>query len=268
MIKETFSPVMAIDWDGVTHITKVDPAEALPSDLDILVGTDLVIIGGSDGVTEANSLRTIEQIQDVNPRLPLVQEPSSPDQISTETVQAVDTIVVPSVYNSGRENFAEKHIEFFTKIAEEPELVLEDGASLLGDIIDLESADMIDMISDKILCEGYVIQNPASKAATESGVEMAYSPEQITGAAMATESLYGFPIFYIEYSGRYGGPEDVSAAAKCLSDTFLFYGGGIKTQQQTEDILDAGADAVVVGDCFHDDPEQYLKTIPSSSSTH
>lgn len=258
---------MTIDWGDVTHITKVDPAEALPPDLGILTGTDLVIIGGSDGVTKANSLQTIEQIRAENPRLPLVQEPSSPDQISIETVQAVDSLVVPSVYNGDRESFVEKHIEFFTKIVAEPESAADDRVPLLGDIISSGGADMIDMISDKILCEAYVIQNPASKAAAESGVETVYSPEQITGAAMATESLYGFPIFYIEYSGRYGGPEDVYAAAKCLDDTLLFYGGGIKTQQQTEDILDAGADAVVVGDCFHDDPEQYLNTVPNSSST-
>lgn len=88
--------------------------------------------------------------------------------------------------------------------------------------------------------------------------------EQIAGAVLATESFYGFPIFYIEYSGTYGGPRDVTAAVKYLNETVLLYGGGIKRRARTEEILNAGADAVVVGDCFHEDPQQYLQTIPDT----
>jgi len=42
----------------------------------------------------------------------------------------------------------------------------------------------------------------------------------------------------------------------------LLYGGGIQRAAQTEEILNAGADAVVVGDIFHEDPERFLDTIP------
>nr|WP_244878232.1 hypothetical protein [Haloferax massiliensis] len=52
--------------------------------------------------------------------------------------------------------------------------------------------------------EGYVVQNPDSKAADESGVETLYTPDQIAGAALATESFYRFSIFYIKYSKKNG----------------------------------------------------------------
>lgn len=256
---------MPIDWDNITHVTKVDPAEDLPTDLDILVHTDLVIVGGSDGVTKENSLKTIKQIRTQFPELPLFQEPYSSRHVSTETIEIVDVLSIPAVYNGDRDNFVAKHVDFFTVVGSKPEEVLGAGLPLVGDLITSRGRDAIATISDKIMGEGYVVQNLASKAADESGVETLYTPEQVAGAALATESFYGFPIFYIEYSGTYGGPEDVNAAAKYLNDTVLFYGGGIESQQQTQEILNAGADAVVVGDCFHDDPDQYLETVPSVS---
>jgi phosphoglycerol geranylgeranyltransferase len=103
--------------------------------------------------------------------------------------------------------------------------------------------------------------NSSSIAAQTAGIEETFTPEQVAGAALATESLYGFPIFHIEHSGTYGGTKDVAAAAKCLSETVLLYGGGITRRTQTEEILESGADAVVVGNCFHEDSQQYPQTI-------
>lgn len=256
---------MSIDLNDIAHVTKVDPAEELPTDLDILGHTDLVIVGGSDGVTKENSLEAIEQIRTQFPNLPLFQEPYSSRHVSTETIEAVDVLSVPAVYNGDRDNFVAKHVDFFTEVGSKPEEIFGAGLPLVGDLIASRGRDAIATISDKIMGEGYVVQNLDSNAADESGVETLYTSEQVAGAALATESFYGFPIFYIEYSGTYGGPEDVKAAAKYLSDTVLFYGGGIESQQQTQEILDAGADAVVVGDCFHDNPDQYLETVPNAS---
>lgn len=253
---------MSIDWSGVSHVTKVDPAEDLPADLDVLEQTDLVIVGGSDGVTRENSLETIERIRSRIPDLPLFQEPYSSSHVSQETLDAVDVLSVPAVYNGDRDNFVAKHVDFFTEVGSKPQEVMGSGLPMVGELIASRGREAIAKIADKILAEGYVVQNLDSKAARVSGVETLYDPEQVAGAALATESFYGFPIFYVEYSGTYGGPEDVAAAAKYLDDTLLIYGGGIERREQTEEILAAGADAVVVGDCFHDDPDQYLETIP------
>jgi phosphoglycerol geranylgeranyltransferase len=253
---------MSLDWDRISHITKVDPAKPLPDNLSILAETDLIVVGGSDGVTEANSLKTLRMVRSQCPDIPLFQEPYHSSQISPETVATADYLAAPAVYNGDQANFVTKHMDFFTKISSTSDTAVGSGLSAVGDLVASGGHDAIAKISRKILGEGYVIQNLDSKAARASGVEVTFTPKQIAGAALATESFYGFPIFYIEYSGTYGGPKDVEAAAKYLNETVLLYGGGIKGQAQTEEILKAGADAVVVGNCFHDDPQQYLQTMP------
>lgn len=253
---------MTIDWDGVSHVTKVDPAESLPAELGVLGETDLVLVGGSDGVTVENSLETIERIREAHPSLPIFQEPYSSTHVSSATIEAADALSIPAVYNGDRENFVAKHVDFFTNVGHKPDELLGTGLPLVGDLIASRGRESIAAIAEQILGEGYVIQNLDSKAAAESNVQTEFTPEQVAGAALATESFYGFPIFYIEYSGTYGGPEDVEAAAPYLEETTLLYGGGISRQEQTQEILKAGADAVVVGDCFHDDPERFRDTIP------
>jgi phosphoglycerol geranylgeranyltransferase len=253
---------MSTDWSDVAHVTKVDPAEALPRDLSVLGHTDLVLVGGSDGVTEANTLDAIERIRDAHPDLPVYQEPYSGSHVSSATVDAADRLAIPAVYNGDSANFVDKHVEFFTEAARKPEAVTGTSIPVVGSLIESKARDAVSDLSAKLVPEGYVVQNLDSKAAAESGVDTLYTPDQVAGAALATESFYDFPIFYVEYSGTYGGPEDVEAAAQYLDDTTLLYGGGIQRADQTREILAAGADAVVVGDIFHEDPDRFLDTIP------
>jgi phosphoglycerol geranylgeranyltransferase len=253
---------MSLDWAGIDHVTKVDPAKSLPDDLGILGETDLVLAGGSDDVTEANTLETIERITSAHPDLPVLQEPYSGSHVTSETVDAADHLAIPAVFNGDRSNFVSKHVEFFAEAAQKPEQVTGASIPLVGNVIESRGRDAVKDLSEQVLAEGYVVQNVDSKAATESGVDRAFTPEEVAGAALATESFYDFPIFYVEYSGTYGGPEDVAAAATYLEETALVYGGGITTNEQTHEILDAGADAVVVGDCFHEAPAQFRDTIP------
>jgi phosphoglycerol geranylgeranyltransferase len=253
---------MTIDWAAVSHVTKVDPAKDLPENLELLARTDLVLVGGSDGVTEDNTLDAIERIRGACPDLPVLQEPYSSRQVSPETVDAVDSVAIPAVYNGDHDNFVGKHVAFFTEVGRKPEETFGTGLPVVGGLIASMGREAVADLSAQTVGEGYVIQNPDSKAADVSQVEATYTPEEVAGAALATESFYDFPVFYIEYSGTYGGPEDVEAAANYLDETVLLYGGGIESQEQTEEILDAGADAVVVGDCFHDDPEKFRRTIP------
>ncbi|WP_440765644.1 heptaprenylglyceryl phosphate synthase [Natronorubrum sp. DTA7] len=253
---------MTLDWDRVSHITKVDPAKSLPDNLDVLEGTDLVIVGGSDDVTEANTLEAIRAIDNAHPSTPVFQEPYSSDHVSRETIDAADFVAVPAVYNGDREHFVGKHVDLFTEVGRTPEELLGAGLPVVGDFVASKGADAIAELTTSLIGEGYVVQHLDSAAATTSGVETTYTPDEVAGAALATEAFYGFPIFYVEYSGRYGGSEDVEAAARYLEDTTLLYGGGIDSQEKTMEILEAGADAVVVGDCFHDDLETFRDTIP------
>lgn len=253
---------MAFDWDAVTHVTKVDPAKPLPSELAVLEGTDLVLVGGSDGVTEANVLETIQAIRSFDEELPILQEPYSPAHVSRETVERVDAVAVPAVYNGDREHFVGKHLELFTEVGRKPDALLGADVPLVDDSLTSTGEKTVAALASKLVGEGYVVQHLESAAADRARVEERYTPDQVAGAALATESFYGFPIFYVEYSGTYGGPEDVEAAARYLEETTLLYGGGIDSAETAEEILAAGADAIVVGDCFHDDPDTFRETIP------
>lgn len=253
---------MPVDWSAISHVTKVDPAKDLPADLSMLDHTDLAIVGGSDDVTEENSLDAIQRIGEACPDLLVFQEPNSAGHVSSATVEAVDRLAVPAVYNGDRDSFVEKHVDFFTEVGHKPEEALGTGLPVVGDLIASRGREVVADIAEKVVGEGYVVQNLDSKAATETGVSERYTTDQVAGAALATETFYGFPIFYVEYSGTYGGPGDVEAAARYLDETVLLYGGGIERGEQTEEILAAGADAVVVGDCFHEDADRFLRTIP------
>ncbi|GAB7018352.1 geranylgeranylglyceryl/heptaprenylglyceryl phosphate synthase [Halostagnicola bangensis] len=253
---------MDLDWDGICHITKVDPAKTLPSDLGVLEGTDLVMIGGSDDVTEANSLEAIRAITEAIPSVPVFQEPYDSNQVSKETMELADYLSVPAVYNGDWDHFVGKHVELFTEVAEKSNEVLGSSVPLVGGLVESKGVDRVSELVTNVIGEGYVVQHLDSAAAAVSGVDSVYTPKEVAGAALATETFYGFPIFYIEYSGTYGGPEDVEAASKYLEETTLLYGGGIDSREKATEILEAGADAIVVGDCFHEDPSTYLETIP------
>lgn len=254
---------MSLDWERITHITKVDPAKPLPSDLGVLDGTDLVIVGGSDGVTESNTIDAIESIASAYPSIPVFQEPYSADHVSRETIETADFVAVPAVFNGDRTHFVGKHTSLFTEIARKPEELLGASLPVVGNFIESKGVDAVSDLTETLVGEGYVVQHLDSAAASVSGVDTKYTPDQVAGAALATETFYGFPIFYVEYSGTYGGTDDVEAAARYLEDTQLVYGGGIDSREKATEILDAGADAIVVGDCFHDDPAQFRETIPN-----
>lgn len=253
---------MELDWSGIDHVTKVDPAKPLPADLDVLERTDLVMVGGSDEVTEANTLEVIDRIKDAVPNTPVFQEPYESGQVSMDTVEAADYLSIPAIYNGDRDHFLGKHLNLFTEMGSKPDELLGAALPVVGKLVKSKGLEVVSRVTDKIVAEGYVIQNPNSKAARVSGVTDPMSTQEVAGAALATEVYYDFPVFYIEYSGTYGGPNDVEAAATYLGSSILLYGGGIDDGEKASEILDAGADAVVVGDCFHRDPETFLDTIP------
>ncbi|MFC4987950.1 MULTISPECIES: heptaprenylglyceryl phosphate synthase [Saliphagus] len=253
---------MEFDWNGVTHVTKVDPAKPLPGDLGVLAGTDLILVGGSDGVTSENTLDAIGELESAAPDVPVFQEPYSGDHVTRETVERADAVAIPAVYNGDRANFVGKHVDLFTEVARKPEEVLGSSVPFVGDAIREQATEAIVDLVGSLFGEGYVVQNPDATAAATAGVAGTYTPDQVAGAALATEAFYGFPVFYVEYSGTYGGTEDVTAAARYLEETTLLYGGGIDGEKRAREVLEAGADAVVVGDCFHDDPAAFRATIP------
>jgi phosphoglycerol geranylgeranyltransferase len=254
---------MNLDWTEIDHITKIDPEKSIPQDIEPLGHTDLVIVGGSDGVTEANTLEVIHQVTESFPDLPVFQEPYKPEQVSMETISTVDYLSIPAIFNGDRTHFVGKHLSLFTEISNTTEKLLDANVPASGQLLQSKGVDVVSKAMDKIFAEGYVVQHTNSKAAQVSAATEPFSSEEVAGAALATEAFYNFPVFYVEYSGQFGGTADVKAAAKHLDETALLYGGGIDSAEKASDVLSAGADAIVVGDCFHDDTEQFFETIPS-----
>jgi phosphoglycerol geranylgeranyltransferase len=64
--------------------------------------------------------------------------------------------------------------------------------------------------------------------------------------------MFGQEIVYVEYSGAYGDPEKVAAAADALDDATLFYGGGVHDYDSAHRMA-RHADVIVVGDLLHDE---------------
>ncbi len=252
---------MTIDWDPITHVTKVDPAKELPSDLEVLEGTDLILVGGSDGVTETNTLEAIRAIDEHLPSVPVCQEPNGSSHVSRE-IDAVDALAVPAVYNGDRDHFVGKHVDLFTEIGRKPEKpsarVCQSWATSSRRKASTWSPNSPRSCSARVRRP-----EPRVRGGRSRRRRVDVDPDQVAGTALATETFYRFPIFYVEYSGTYGGPADVEAASRYLEETTLLYGGGIDSAKKATEILEAGADAIVVGDCFHDDPETFRETIPS-----
>lgn len=253
---------MDFEWDEISHVTKVDPAKPMPADPTILAGTDLVLVGGSDTVSEANTLAAIEAVRQHAPDVPVAQEPYDGEHVSSKTIAATDWLAIPAVYNGNRDHFVGKHLDVFATIASAPARSRGVNVPLFGKYLESKGTAAVGELARSIVGEGYVIQHLDSAAARTAGVERALSADEVAGAAMATEHYYGFPIFYVEYSGTYGGPADIEAAATFLEETVLLYGGGIDSREKADEILAAGADAIVVGDCFHEDPAAFERTIP------
>jgi len=83
--------------------------------------------------------------------------------------------------------------------------------------------------------------------------------------ARLAEKFFKLPIFYLEYSGTYGDVEIVEAAKNALSQTKLFYGGGIVTAEQASEMAKI-ADTIVVGNVVYDNLKEALKTVQAVKS--
>jgi putative glycerol-1-phosphate prenyltransferase len=110
-------------------------------------------------------------------------------------------------------------------------------------------ADLMDW--SRVVVEGYCIGNPEAAAARISRARTGLNTEDIVAFALLAEHMLRLPIFYLEYSGAYGSPEVVAAVRRVLGATRLWYGGGIRTPAQVEEMA-ALADTIVVGNAVYE----------------
>jgi phosphoglycerol geranylgeranyltransferase len=249
------NPVPA-EW---THVTKVDPEEAkkLPLLFPLyLRHTSAVSVGGSADVTAANTEKTFDLLAPAS--VPVFHEPSAPSHVTHRTREQADLLAIPEVLNGDSESLVGELGEATEYVREElvPDLLDDELWWLPGFAADALANLATSWLLAEAAFEAYVIQNPDSAAASEANVSAddLLSAREAKQHAMAAERHLESELVYLEYSGTYGGEEAVEileSVSGALSWSRLWYGGGLDSRERAEVVLDAGADAVVVGDVFH-----------------
>ncbi|NYE08868.1 putative glycerol-1-phosphate prenyltransferase [Bacillus niacini] len=223
------------DFHEWRHVFKLDPNKEISDEqLERICesGTDAVMVGGTDGVTLEKVLDLMARIRRYT--VPCVLEVSSIDVVTP----GFDLYFIPTILNSN-------DTKWITGLHHQ-------AVNEFGEIMDWE----------EIVMEGYCILNEDCKAAKLTSANAHASTEEVKAYAMMAEKMFHLPIFYLEYSGRYGDVEVVAEVKKTLEETVLFYGGGISTLQQAAEMAEH-ADVIVVGNAIYDDIEQALATVKS-----
>lgn len=222
-----------LEFEKWRHAFKLDPNKHISAeDLERICesGTDGIIVGGTDGVTLDNTIQLLARIRRYTVSCAL--EVSSLEALTP----GFDYFFIPSVLNSPEVKWV---------LGQHHKAIKEYGPM---------------MNWDEIVAEGYCVLNPEAKVAALTNAQTDLHIDDIVAYARMAEHLYQWPIFYIEYSGTYGDPQVVKEVATVLHNTRLFYGGGISSSQQAEEMA-AYADTIVVGNVIYDDIKAALKTV-------
>lgn len=227
-----------MDYKTWRHAFKIDPAKSISDEHVEMIaesGTDGVIIGGSDGVTLENVLDLLARFRRFS--VPLALEVSTVESVTP----GFDYYFIPTVLNTTDSKWLNGlHHEALR-----------------------EYGHMMNF--DELVTEGYCILNPDCTAAKVTGVDRVPDEEDVQAYARMAEHLFSLPIFYLEYSGQYGDPQIVRSAKELLTNTRLFYGGGIRSTEQAKEMA-AIADTVVVGNVVYDDLQVAIKTVDAVKS--
>jgi putative glycerol-1-phosphate prenyltransferase len=215
------------------HVFKLDPDKSISDeDLEQVCesGTDAIIVGGTDGITLEKVLELMARIRRYT--VPCVLEVSSFESITP----GFDFYFIPTVLNSSETKWISG--------------LHHEAVKEYGEIMNWE----------EILVQGYCILNEDCKAAglTKANANLSY--DDVKAYAMMAEKMFHLPIFYLEYSGKYGDPEMVSQVSKTLENTALFYGGGIESADQAIEMA-KHADVIVVGNVVYTDIKTALETV-------
>lgn len=223
---------LAIPMQEWKHIFKLDPAKYI-SDEDLervcKSGTDAIIIGGTDNITRDGILTLLANVSKYN--LPCILEISTMESI----ILGFDYYFIPMVMNS-------KEKKWMMDIQHE-------AIKHYKDFINW----------DEVFMEGYCIVNEDAKAFIHTDCELP-DIEDVSAYAHMAENMFHLPIFYIEYSGKYGDVDVVKQAKEELDKTLLFYGGGIENATQAKE-MKKHADVIIVGNSIYTNIESALETV-------
>jgi putative glycerol-1-phosphate prenyltransferase len=225
---------------GWRHVFKLDPARELDDlalDRVCLSGTDAIIIGGSSDITYDNTVDLLARVRKY--ALPCVLEISTTEAI----VPGFDLYFIPVVLNANDPDF----------ITGQHQRALRDYGALLH--------------WEQIVPEGYLILNQQSTAAEVTAAKCDLTEQDVVAYARLADKLFRMPIFYMEYSGKYGNMDWVQQAANVLQSARLFYGGGIDSPEKAY-LAAQAAHTIVVGNAIYDCLEQALATVKAIKQTN
>lgn len=215
-------------WRNWRHAVKLDPARSLdPAVIRRLpgTGTDALILGGSDGIRREAVFHLLATARATG--LPVAIEVSSVEAV----VPGADWYLVPMVLNTADPRWlVGAHHEAFASLH--------------------RIAPGIPVPWDRVVTVAYVVCNPDATVARVAAARPPAGPEALAAWATVAERLLRADIVYIEYSGRFGDPAWVEAAAGALREARLFYGGGLSTAGQAA-LMAARAHTVVVGNALY-----------------
>ena len=215
------------------HIFKLDPAKEISDeDLDAICesGTDAVIVGGTDDITLDGVLDLLSRIRR-NHAVPCILEVSEEETLTP----GFDYYFIPMVLNSKEKKW-------------------------MMDVQHQAIKEYIDMMEySEIFFEGYCILNEEAKAFTHTNSFLP-DDDDVKAYAYMAEHVFHLPIFYMEYSGKYGDPKLVEEVSDVLENTLLFYGGGIETSEQAIEMKNH-SDVIIVGNSIYTNIKQALKTV-------
>jgi putative glycerol-1-phosphate prenyltransferase len=214
------------------HIFKLDPNKEISDEhLEKVCesGTDCIIIGGTDDVTLDGVLNLLSRVRRYTVSCAL--EISNIESVTP----GFDYYFIPSVLNSQDKKWSmDLH-----------HLAVKEFGHLMN--------------WDEFFMEGYCVLNPESKVFSYTNSNLV-DDEDVIAYAQMVEHMFRFPIFYLEYSGTYGDPKLVEMVSRELENTLLFYGGGITTPEQAEEMAQY-ADVVIVGNSIYENFNKAIQTV-------
>lgn len=210
---------------GAVHITLIDPARQAPEAAGRLaetaqdVGSDLIFVGGSSGVTQRTLSETAEAVKQ-RATIPVLFFPTGTDSISLN----LDAFLFLSLLNSRNSQFVSG-----TQSRVSP---------------------VLKRLGIEVLSVGYIMVEPGMKLGEIGEADLVARDNfwQAIGYALTAEFM-GMSYVYLEAGN--GAAQPVPAgmirAVKREISVPLIVGGGIRTAIDARRVRQAGADLVVTG---------------------
>ena len=198
-------------------------------------GADALLIGGSLNVTPYDIDEYISSLRAEGVKLPIILFPGGLNNIA----KSADAILFMSLLNSL------------------------DPYWLIG--AQVSAAMLVKRLGLEAIPTAYIIIGHGGAAghigrAQPVPLENTY----IVAAYAAAAELLGFRAIYVEAGSGAPKPVPLDAikhARAVIEDTLLIAGGGIKTPEYAKNVVESGADAVVVGTLAEKNPDEAIKIL-------